>query len=295
VTIHPREGSTASVSVIGLGRMGRPIARSLHVQGFLVRGWNRSPRRPEEVGGIELCETLSDAAKSETIMLVLADSDAVDGVLAELEGQLTGGQIVIDLGSSEPERSRAHAARLSAAGIGWIDAPVSGGPEGAQERRLAIMAGGEAHDLARVEPLLEALGTVVHVGGPGAGHTVKIVNQVIVGLMLEAIAEALALAEKAGLDPRLVQAALRGGSADSRLLQVQGARMIERDFAARGAVRTMLKDGRLGLSLAESVGAELPHLRSLVDAWEELVLSGHADDDCTRLITRLLNGDRGPR
>jgi 2-hydroxy-3-oxopropionate reductase len=151
------------------------------------------------------------------------------------------------------------------------------------------MAGAEPHDLARVEPLLNALGTVVHVGGPGAGHTVKIVNQVIVGLMLEAIAEALALAEKAGLDPRLVQDALRSGSADSRLLQVQGARMIERDFARRGAVHTMLKDGRLGLSLAESVGAELPHLRSLVGVWEELVRSGHADDDCTVLIARLLD------
>ncbi len=280
---------TASVSVIGLGVMGRPVARSLHAQGFPVRGWNRSPRTREEVGGIELCETLDDAASSETIMLVLPDSAAVDAVLSELDGKLTTGQIVVDLGSSDPERSRAHAARLGAAGIGWVDAPVSGGPEGVEERRLAIMAGAEPHDLARVEPLLKALGTVVHVGGPGAGHTVKIVNQVIVGLMLEAIAEALALAEKAGLDPRLVQDALRSGSADSRLLQVQGARMIERDFARRGAVHTMLKDGRLGLSLAESVGAELPHLRSLVGVWEELVRSGHADDDCTVLIARLLD------
>ena len=157
------------------------------------------------------------------------------------------------------------------------------------------MAGGEAHELARAEALLEALGNVVRVGGAGAGHAVKIVNQVIVGLMLEAIADALALVEKAGLDPRLVQAALRGGSADSRLLQVRGTRMIEREFAARGTVRTMLKDGRFGRSLAESVGAEPPHLRSLVGVWEKLMLSGHADDDCTVSITRLLNGPCTPR
>jgi len=278
-----------SVSVVGLGLLGRPIARSLHAQGFTVRGWNRSPRSREEVGGIELCATLSDAAQSEVILLVLSDSNAVDAVLGGLEARLTDAQVVVDLGTSDPARSRAHAARLGAAGVGWVDAPVSGGPEGAVERRLAIMAGGDAGDLARVEPVLQALGTVVHVGGPGAGHTVKIVNQVIVGLTLEAVAEALALAEKVGLDPRLVQAALRGGSADSRVLQVMGTRMIERDFAPRGTVRTMLKDGRLGLELAESVHADLPHLRSLVRAWEELVAAGRADADCSMLIMRLLD------
>ena len=223
---------------------------------------------------------------------MLADSNAVDAVLRGLEGFLSAGQVVVDLGTSDPVGSRAHATRLGAAGVGWVDAPVSGGPEGALERRLAIMAGGEADDLAQVEPVLQALGTVVHVGGPGAGHTVKIVNQVIVGLALEAVAEALALAEKVGLDPRLVQAALRGGSADSRVLQTMGTRMIERDFAPRGAVRTMLKDGRLGLELAESVRVELPHLRSLVGTWEELIAAGRADADCSVLIMRLL--DIGP-
>lgn len=278
-----------SVSVVGLGLLGRPIARSLHAQGFTVQGWNRSPRSREEVGEIELCATLSDAARSEVILLVLADSNAVDAVLGELEGRLSAGRVVVDLGTSDPAGSRAHAARLAAMGVGWVDAPVSGGPEGAMEGSLAIMAGGEAGDLARVEPVLQALGTVVHVGGPGAGHTVKIVNQVIVALALEAVAEALALAEKVGLDPRLVQAALQGGSADSRVLQVIGTRMIERDFAPRGTVRTLLKDGRLGLELARSVHAELPHLRSLVRTWEELVAAGHADADCSLLIMRLLD------
>jgi 3-hydroxyisobutyrate dehydrogenase-like beta-hydroxyacid dehydrogenase len=257
-----------------------------------VRGWNRSPRSREEIGEIELCPTLSDAAQSEVIVLVLADSNAVDAVMGELEGRLSAGQVVVDLGTSDPAGSRRHAARLGAAGVGWVDAPVSGGPEAAVEGSLAIMAGGEAGDLARVEPLLQALGTVVHVGGPGAGHTFKIVNQVIVALALEAVAEALALAEKLGLDPRLVQAALQGGSADSRVLQVIGTRMIERDFAPRGAVRTLLKDGRLGLELARSVHVELPHLRSLVRTWEELVAAGVADADCSVLIMRLLDTAR---
>jgi 3-hydroxyisobutyrate dehydrogenase-like beta-hydroxyacid dehydrogenase len=277
-----------TVSIVGLGRMGRPVARALLGSGFDVRGWNRSPLPVAESGPIPLWESLDAAAGAETIVLVLTDSDAVDEVLSHIAPLLAEGQLVVDLGSSDPERSRAHAARLAAAGVGWVDAPVSGGPEGVQERRLAIMAGGTAGDVERARPLLEALGSVVRVGEPGAGHAVKIVNQVIVGLALEAVAEAVALAERAGLDPAVVREALRGGSADSRILQIQGARMSARDFAPRGSVRTMQKDGRLGLAFAESLGLELPHLRSLVAVWDQLAASGHADDDCSVLIMRLL-------
>jgi 3-hydroxyisobutyrate dehydrogenase-like beta-hydroxyacid dehydrogenase len=277
-----------TVSIVGLGRMGRPVARALLESGFDVLGWNRSPLPVAESGAIPLWESLDAAAGAETIVLVLTDSDAVDEVLSHIAPLLAEGQLVVDLGSSDPERSRAHAARLAAAGVGWVDAPVSGGPEGVQERRLAIMAGGTAGDVERARPLLEALGSVVRVGEPGAGHAVKIVNQVIVGLALEAVAEAVALAERAGLDPAVVREALRGGSADSRILQIQGARMSARDFAPRGSVRTMQKDGRLGLAFAESLGLELPHLRSLVAVWDQLAARGHADDDCSVLIMRLL-------
>ena len=283
-----------AVSVVGLGRMGLPVARALLESGFAVRGWNRSPLPAAASGSLPLWPSLDDAAGAETIVLVVSDSEAVDDVLSRVAPLLAEGQLVVDLGSSDPERSRTHAALLAAAGVGWVDAPVSGGPEGVQERRLAIMAGGSAGDLERARPLLEALGSVVHVGGPGAGHAVKIVNQVIVGLALEAVAEAVALAERAGLDPAVVREALRGGSADSRILQVQGARMSARDFAPRGSVRTMQKDGRLGLAFAESLGLELPHLRSLVAVWDQLATGGHADDDCSVLIMRLLEDARRP-
>ena len=290
----PARAAVGVVSVLGLGRMGLPVAKSLRESGFEVRGWNRSPLAPDRLGSLPMWGSLDEAARADTIVLVLADSAAVDAVLSRIEPLLAPGQLVIDLGSSDPTRSQAHAERLAAAGVGWADAPVSGGPEGAEERRLAIMVGASADDFRRAKPLLEALGSVVHVGGPGAGHTVKIVNQVIVGLAVEAVAEALALAERAGLDPAVVRAALRGGSADSRVLQVQGARMSARDFAPRGSVATMQKDGRLGLAFAESVGLELPHLRSLVGVWDQLVSSRHADDDCTVLIMRLLADENGP-
>lgn len=282
------------LAVIGLGRMGRPIADKLRRSGFDVRGWNRTPLPADTLDDTPSWERLDEAVRVPTVLLVLADSDAVDEVLASVDHLLDAGQVIVDLGSSDPARSRAHAERLRQRDVGWVDAPVSGGPEGAEQGTLAIMAGGEAEDLETVRGVLEALGSVVHVGGPGAGHTVKIVNQVIVGLALEAVAEALALAERAGLDPAVVRAALRGGSADSRVLQIQGARMADRDFAPRGSVRTMQKDGRLGLALAESLGLELPHLRSLAAVWDQLVTSGHGDDDCTVLILRLLERAYGP-
>jgi 3-hydroxyisobutyrate dehydrogenase-like beta-hydroxyacid dehydrogenase len=267
--------------------MGRPIARSLLGAGHEVRGWNRSPLDPGLTEGIALSDSLSEAAAADVAVLVLADSDAVDAVLTALEPHLRRGQVVVDMGTSDPGRSRAHAEGLAAAGVGWVDAPVSGGPEGAETGTLAIMAGGTEDDCLTVEPLLASLGGFVRVGGPGAGHTVKIANQVIVGLTIEAVAEAIALAERAQVDPRLVQRALVGGSADSRILKAHGTRMIDRDFAPRATVQTMLKDARLGLALAAAVGVELPHLSDLADRWEQLVAEGRGGADCSSLISLL--------
>jgi 3-hydroxyisobutyrate dehydrogenase-like beta-hydroxyacid dehydrogenase len=276
--------------VVGLGLMGRPVARTLLAAGRDVRGWNRSPLDPALTAGIPLCTSLEEAAAADIAVLVLANSDAVDAVLPALEPFLRAGRIVVDMGSSDPARSRVHAERLAAASIGWVDAPVSGGPEGAEQGTLAIMAGGTEADCAAVEPLLRPLGGFVRVGGPAAGHTVKIVNQVIVGLTIQAVAEAIALAERAQVDPRLVQRALAGGSADSRILQAHGTRMIDRDFAARATVQTMLKDARLALSLAGSVGVELPHLADLASRWERLVAGGMGGADCSALISLLGGG-----
>jgi 3-hydroxyisobutyrate dehydrogenase-like beta-hydroxyacid dehydrogenase len=273
--------ATPTVAVIGLGLMGRPLARSLVAAGFEVRGWNRSALAPELTEGIPVAGSLEEAAEAEVLLLVLADSAAVGELLERLEPLLSPGQVVLDMGSSDPVDTRQRAARLAARGIGWVDAPVSGGAEGAAAATLAIMAGGTNEDVARVRPILEAVGAnVVHVGGPAAGHTTKIANQVIVGLALEAVAEAIALAEAAGLDARLVQQALKGGWADSRILQGQGTRMIERDWVPGGKVRTLRKDLAMALELAGELGLELPHLRSALDIFDELVARGDGDLDC---------------
>ncbi len=269
-----------SVSILGLGLMGRPMARTLVAAGGRVRGWNRSPLAPELTQDIPLCQSLAEAAESEICLLMLTDSDAVDAVLAQLEPHLSAGQLVLDMSSSDPARSKINAHRLAENGVGWVDAPVSGGPEGAAAGTLAIMAGGTLPDYERVKPILEVWGgNVVHVGGPGQGHTVKVINQVIVGLTIEAVAEALTLAEKAGVEPRLVQEALRGGFADSKILQIHGTRMINRAYEPGGRVASQLKDLKLGQALADALSLRLPHLESTLAIYERLAAQGNGDLD----------------
>ncbi len=263
------------VSVIGLGKMGRPIARTLIATGWRVQGFNRSSLSKDLTHGIPLCQQIEDAAQVEVCLLMLADSIAVDEVLGSLEPHLASGQIVLDMGSSHPERSKVHARRLEMKGIGWVDAPVSGGPGGAASGTLAVMAGGNADVFNRVEPILNVLGgNVVHVGGPGAGHTAKIINQVIVGLTIEAVAEGLTLAERTGINLHLVQKALTGGWADSEILQNHGTRMINRNYEPGAYVRTQLKDLRMAQAIARAKNVTLPHLDSTIKMCESLVAEG---------------------
>jgi 3-hydroxyisobutyrate dehydrogenase-like beta-hydroxyacid dehydrogenase len=260
------------------------MARRLAAAGYDICGWNRSPLPEALTEGIPLCQDLAEAAQAKVCLLMLADSAAVDAVLAQLEPHLAPGQVVMDMGTSNPTHSKAHAWRLAAKGIGWIDAPVSGGPEGAAAGSLAIMAGGTVADFARVRPFLEMLGSnVVRVGGPGAGHTAKIINQLIVGLTIEAVAEALTLAEKSSLDPQLLQQALQGGFADSKILQIHGSRMINRAYTPGGKAKTQLKDLRLALNLAASASVHLPHLESVIGLYEALIARGEGELDHSAL------------
>lgn len=281
---------TKTISVFGLGLMGRPMARTLTRAGFEVMGWNRSPLPADQTEGIALAD-LRRAAGAEVCLFMLADSAATAAVLSEVELFLARGRLVIDMGTSDPAHSRAHAARLASRGIGWVDAPVSGGPPGAEAGSLAIMAGATPEDFERARPVLQTLGgSVVLVGGPGQGHTTKLINQLIVGLTIQAVAEGLLLAERSGLDPRLVQEALARGFADSKVLQIHGGRMIERAYVPGAKVTTQLKDLRLALSLAAAAGLHLPHLASVTGFYEALVRQGQGDLDHSALHGLLLEG-----
>jgi len=271
---------TVSISVLGLGMMGRPIARKLLEAGCNVQGWNRSPLSTDLTEGIPLCPTLKEASRADLCLMMMLDSTAVDAVIEQVEPYLEAGRVVMDMSSSDPAHSQIHAQRLAVKGIGWIDAPVSGGPEGAAAGTLAIMAGAKTEDFERVKPVLDILGgNVVHVGPPGMGHVVKVINQVIVGLTLEAVAEGLTLAEKSGVDPRLIQQALKGGFADSKILQLHGTRMIERSYKPGGTANIQLKDLRLARALAEKANLRLPHVESLTTFYEKLVAQKDGDLD----------------
>ncbi|WP_298403099.1 NAD(P)-dependent oxidoreductase [uncultured Chloroflexus sp.] len=272
-----------TVALLGLGLMGRPMARTLLAAGWSLVGWNRSPLDPELTAGIPLATTLAEAAHADVLILMLSDSAAVDDLLSRLDPLLQPGQLVIDMGSSDPLRSQAHATTLAARGIGWVDAPVSGGPEGAAAGTLAIMVGGADADVGRAWPILSALGRPTHVGPAGAGHTAKVINQLIVGLTIQAVAEATVLAEAYGLDPALLRAALAGGFADSKVLQIHGARMAARRYIPGGKVTTQLKDLRMAAAMAAAAGIELPHLRDTITRYETLVARGHGDLDHSAL------------
>jgi 2-hydroxy-3-oxopropionate reductase len=280
-----------SVCVVGLGLMGRPIARRLAGVGFAVSGWNRSPLATALVAGIPVAADLAGVAQADVVALVLSDSPATGTVLSALEPHVRADTLVIDFGSSDPGDSRERAARLAARGAGWIDAPVSGGPGGAAKGSLAIMAGGSEQDFARALPLLSALGAnIAHVGGPGCGHAMKVVNQVIVGLSIEAVSEALALASAMGFSVAEVQAALRGGSADNAQLRAVGNRIARREYAPGAKIRTVLKDLRMGGAAAAALGLELPALARAVEVSERVAGLGAADEDCA-IVYELLAVD----
>ena len=269
-----------SISILGLGTMGRPMTRKLIHAGYEVRGWNRSTLPQNLTAGIQLCQKLEEAARADVCLLMLLDSAAVNAVLEQFTPHQPAGRIILDMGSSDPAQSRKIARRLAAEGIGWVDAPVSGGPEGASKGTLAIMAGGTDNDFSRVKPILDALGgNVVHVGGPGLGHTVKVINQLIVGLTIETVAEALTLAEKSGVDPRMVQQALKGGFADSKILQLHGSRMVDRSYVPGAKATIQLKDLKLAKALDAEAASDLPHLASVLALYEKLIAQGDGDLD----------------
>ena len=200
---------------------------------------------------------------------------------------LAEGALVIDCSSIEPSRARDHAERFQARGIGALDAPVSGGPSGAEAASLAIMAGGSEADYARGEPVLQALGRPLRVGPAGAGQLAKLANQIIVGLEIAAVAEALLLASQGGAEPARVREAMSGGFADSLVLQIHGERMLERKFLPGGAARIHLKDFTNIVAEAEACGLELPFSRTALELFQSLVDRGGGDYDHSALLLEL--------
>jgi len=221
-------------------------------------------------------------------MTVLPDPLAVAEVVLGRDGVRAGarqGQLFIDLSTSPPALARKIHSELAALDVAALDAPVSGGETGAREGTLTIMVGGDAHAARMGNPILRVLGRrVTHVGPPGAGQVAKAANQVIVGLTIQAVAEALALVQAAGVSPGLVRSALRGGFADSRVLREHGKRMVDGDFTPGAALRLHLKDLRIALGLAKEAEIELRATAALAEQMERLIANGYAEQDHAVLI-----------
>ncbi len=286
-----------SIAFLGIGLMGRPMAANLLAAGYPVTVWNRSPGKtaPLVDAGARAATTAAEAVAeavggAEIVFTMMSDGAAVGEVLfgeAGAAAALGEGALVIDCSSIEPARARDHAERLRARGIGALDAPVSGGPSGAEAASLAIMAGGSEADFERGEPVLRALGRPLRVGPAGAGQLAKLANQIIVGLEIAAVAEALLLAGQGGADPAKVREAMSGGFADSLVLQIHGERMLERKFLPGGAAHIHLKDFTNIVAEAEACGLELPFSRTALELFQSLVARGGGGYDHSALLLEL--------
>jgi len=282
------------IGFIGLGIMGRPMAGHLQAGGhqLSVLG-SRSPVPPELLdGGAFVAGSVRDvAASAELVILMLPDTPDVEAVLFGADGVAEGlraGTTVIDMSSIDPIATKDFAARIEALGCHWLDAPVSGGEVGAKAASLTIMCGGKEETFAAVRPVLELMGkNITHVGEAGAGQVTKVANQIIVALNIEAVAEALLFASKAGADPARVREALMGGFASSRVLEVHGLRMIERTFAPGFRIRLHQKDLALALSGAKSLGIALPNTASAQQLFSTCVANGGADWDHSAMARAL--------
>jgi 3-hydroxyisobutyrate dehydrogenase-like beta-hydroxyacid dehydrogenase len=283
-----------SIAVLGIGLMGLPMARRLHEAGHCVSAWNRTRNKAERLAplGVQVCDTPKQAvSQADIVVCMLEDGKAVGSVLFEHEQcvaqGLRPGALVIDMSSIQPRQARDHAARLAERGAMHLDAPVSGGTVGAEAGTLAIMVGGKAADVERAQPVFAALGRATHVGPHGSGQLAKLANQMIVGITIGAVAEALLLCERGGADMGKVRQAISGGFADSRILQVHGQRMVERDFSKRAAVTVQIKDMRNALSTANEIGFDAPITELFEQLFSEAAGHGLGDLDHSALFLEL--------
>ena len=272
--------------------MGSPMSRRLCAAGHSVSVWNRSPGKTDSLAalGAAVHTHAASAAKQADIVVSMLESGlVVEDVLFNqgVAEAMQPGTLFIDMASIKPREARDHAARLETLGIAHLDAPVSGGVVGAEEGKLVIMVGGKAEDFERALPVFMHFGRATHVGPHGSGQLAKLANQMIVGITIGAVAEALLFTQRGGADMAKVKEAITGGFADSRILQVHGQRMVERDFAPRARMSIQLKDIRNALATADEIGFIAPVTALFEKLYAEGIEHGLADLDHSGLFVEL--------
>lgn len=280
------------VAVLGLGLMGLPMARRLCQAGLEVHVWNRTAAKAAplvDLGATAHASAAQAIAQADLTITMLEDGDVVEAVLLDPHNlaALRRGSLVMDMSSIAPAQARAHAQAMQAVGVRYLDAPVSGGTLGAEQGTLAIMAGGAQSDLDEATQALAHLGRATLVGPHGCGQLAKLANQMIVGITIGAVAEALLLCDKGGADMAKVKEAITGGFADSRILQVHGQRMVERDFAPRGRMSVQLKDMRNAMATAGELGFDAPVTGLLEQLYADANKNGLSGLDQAALFVEL--------
>jgi 3-hydroxyisobutyrate dehydrogenase-like beta-hydroxyacid dehydrogenase len=280
------------IAFLGIGAMGLPMARRLCEAGHTVHVWNRSPAKALPLAAFQakLFNTAAQAVQGvEVVVGMLENGQVMDDVLfAQGVAQaLNPGTLVIDMASTKPREARDHAARLAALGIHHMDCPVSGGTVGAEAGSLVMMAGGRAEDFARAQDMLKVFGRSTHVGPHGSGQLAKLANQMIVGITIGAVAEALLLCERGGANMAKVREAITGGFADSRILQLHGERMVKRDFTPRARLAIQLKDMRNALDTANETSMEAPITTLFEQLYAQAAEHGLGDLDHSGLFVEL--------
>ena len=287
-----------NVGFIGTGLMGFPMAKNILKAGYKVRAFNRSKNKAEPLKdfGAEISNSIRELVKeSHVVITMLTNDDAVNEVLGsdEFLNNLKPNSTVIDMSSVKQTTAVNHGKNLKSRKINYLDAPVSGGTIGAEEASLAIMIGGEQIVFESVKDILKSMGNPTLVGPIGCGQVSKLANQIIVGLAIGAVAEAVTLCEKAGADPNKMIKALSGGWADSKVLRTHGKRMIDKDFSPKGKTSSQLKDMNNILECANNYNTQLPISNLVKEMYKSLVENGHGETDHSSLykeIERINNG-----
>ena len=287
-----------NIGFIGTGLMGFPMAKNILKAGYKVKAFNRSINKAEPLKdfGAEISNSIGELVKaSDVVITMLTNDDAVNEVIGsdEFLNNLKPNSTVIDMSSVKQTTAVNHGKNLKSRKINYLDAPVSGGTIGAEEASLAIMIGGEQIVFESVKDILKSMGNPTLVGPIGCGQVSKLANQIIVGLAIGAVAEAVTLCEKAGADPNKMIKALSGGWADSKVLRTHGKRMIDKDFSPKGKTSGQLKDMNNILECANNYNTQLPISNLVKEMYKSLVENGHGETDHSSIykeIERINNG-----
>ena len=280
------------IGFIGTGLMGFPMAKNLLDKSLDLNVFSRTieKAKPLEKIGAKISNSLSEAVKDVDIVItMLTDDDAVEKVLSDqgFQENLKKGSIVVDMSSIKPKIAIKYGNLLKDKGINFLDAPVSGGTIGAEQATLAIMVGGDQKVFDQIKDVLKVMGNPTLVGPIGSGQVSKLANQIIVGVTIGAVAEAITLCEKAGVDGNKFIKALAGGFADGKILQNHGKRMIDKDFSPKGKVSTHLKDMNNILECAGDFNTKLPISDLIKDMFKSLVENGNDNDDHSALYKEI--------